>query len=166
MRPMYTRILIALDSGDASRHALSEGLRLARFLGSSVCVAHVIDIPPPFGMGIGTGMPNLPIEFLTSHRAQAHSLLDNAQREASALGVQCEADVLLPTTPTDTIALCLRRCADRFGAQLVVLGTRGRHGLVRAAGGSVAERFVRESTCPVLVVNRSVPLPSRSDALV
>lgn len=116
-------------------------------------------------MGIGTGMPNLPVEFLTSHRAHAHSLLDNAQREACALGVRCETDVLLLITPKDTIAQCLRRCAIRFGADLVVLGTRSRRGVVRLVGGSVAERLARESTCPVLVVNRSVTLPTREEGV-
>ncbi|WP_321939902.1 universal stress protein [Paraburkholderia sp. J8-2] len=153
---MYSRIPIALDCGDASREALTEGLRLARLPGSKVCVAHVIHIPPPFGMGIGTGMPNLPVEFWTSHRARAHCLLDSAQREATALGVRCEVDLLLPNTPTDTISMCIRRCAVRFDAELVVLGTRGRRGVARAIKGSVAERFARESTCPVLIVNRAL----------
>jgi nucleotide-binding universal stress UspA family protein len=41
---------------------------------------------------------------------------------------------------------------QRRGADLVVMGTHGRRGLQRMVIGSVAERFVRYATCPVLLV--------------
>ncbi len=44
------------------------------------------------------------------------------------------------------------------GFDLLVLATHGRTGLARFVLGSVAERVVREATCPVLVVRGSTPL--------
>ncbi len=41
--------------------------------------------------------------------------------------------------------------ADRWGAHLLVMGSRGRGALTRWMLGSVAERVLRESTRPVLV---------------
>jgi len=38
------------------------------------------------------------------------------------------------------------------GIDLIVIGTHGRTGLAHAVMGSVAERVVREATCPVLTV--------------
>lgn len=46
-------------------------------------------------------------------------------------------------------AVALAR-ACRAHADLIVTGTHGRTGLSRAFMGSVAERVVRESRCPVL----------------
>jgi nucleotide-binding universal stress UspA family protein len=37
-------------------------------------------------------------------------------------------------------------------ADLVVVGSRGRRGLRRVAGGSVAERLTHHAACPVIVV--------------
>jgi nucleotide-binding universal stress UspA family protein len=42
--------------------------------------------------------------------------------------------------------------ATHWGADLVVLGTHGRHGVQRALLGSVAEEFVRITPTPVLLV--------------
>lgn len=154
---MYDKIMIAVDGSETSRHALAEGLRLAHFLGSRVCLAHVIDVMPPFGMGIGLGMANLPVELFTSRRDEAHALLDSAQCSAAAAGVGCETDLLELSSPTDGVANCLQRCAARHGAQLAVLGTRGRRGVRRALHGSVAERFARTCACPVLLVRGPEP---------
>ena len=38
------------------------------------------------------------------------------------------------------------------GAELIVMGSRGRSGLAHALLGSVAERVVQHSLCPVLIV--------------
>jgi nucleotide-binding universal stress UspA family protein len=42
--------------------------------------------------------------------------------------------------------------AQSEGADLIVLGTHGRSGLAHVLLGSVAERVVRKSPCPVLTI--------------
>lgn len=42
--------------------------------------------------------------------------------------------------------------AERWGAELIVMGTHGRHGLQHLWLGSVAEGVVRSSPVPVLLV--------------
>ncbi len=49
-------------------------------------------------------------------------------------------------------AAAVVRVADELAAALVVVGTRGRTGLVRVALGSTAERIARASACSVLAV--------------
>jgi nucleotide-binding universal stress UspA family protein len=44
------------------------------------------------------------------------------------------------------------RAAQERGASLIVIASHGRSGLLRLALGSVAERVIREASCPVLVV--------------
>jgi nucleotide-binding universal stress UspA family protein len=45
---------------------------------------------------------------------------------------------------------------ESAGAGLLVVGSRGRGGLVEALLGSVGQHCVRHATCPVVVLNDSV----------
>lgn len=145
---MYEKILIAFDGSETSKLALAEALRIARLTGGQLCVAHVIDVVAPFGMGL----TYVPADLLASYREEAKERLKAARSEAHAAGVKCETELLEVAGITQSVADCLQGCASRFGAQLVVLGTHGRRGVRRAIIGSVAEEFVRNADCPVLLV--------------
>jgi nucleotide-binding universal stress UspA family protein len=47
----------------------------------------------------------------------------------------------------------VRHFAKRFGADLIAVGTHGRHGLARFFNPSISEELVNHSFCPVLTVN-------------
>jgi nucleotide-binding universal stress UspA family protein len=49
--------------------------------------------------------------------------------------------------------LAIAAHASELGADLIVLGTHGRNGIVRAFLGSVAETVLRRSAVPVLTIN-------------
>ncbi len=108
----------------------------------------MIDVVAPLGMGL----TYVPADLIAAYREEARRLLEVARSEAKAVGVSCETELLEVQAVTDSVADCLHRCAKRVGAQLVVLGTHGRRGMRRAFLGSVAEAFVREADCPVLLV--------------
>lgn len=145
---MYDKILMAFDGSEASKRALVEATRMAKLTGAALCVAHVIDAVAPLGMGL----TYVPIELLAAYREDAKKQLEAARADAKAAGVNCETELLEVHSVTDSVADCLRRHASHIGAQLVVLGTHGRRGVKRSLLGSVAEEFVREAECPVLLV--------------
>lgn len=145
---MYERILAAFDGSETSNLALAEALRMAQLTGGQLYVAHVIDVVAPLGMGL----TYVPVELLASYREEAKVRLEAARSEARAAGVDCETQLLEVGGVTQSVADCLQACASGFGAQLVVLGTHGRRGVRRAFLGSVAEEFVRNAQCPVLLV--------------
>jgi nucleotide-binding universal stress UspA family protein len=83
----------------------------------------------------------------------AHEELGKWQREAEErLGYGLTA-VVCEGVPWVAIA----RQAEESQVDLVVVGTQGRTGLDHALIGSVAERVVRHSTKPVLVVKAERP---------
>jgi nucleotide-binding universal stress UspA family protein len=47
--------------------------------------------------------------------------------------------------------------AEKENAELIMIATRGQTGLKRFVSGSVTEKVVRLSTCPVLVVAGTTP---------
>jgi nucleotide-binding universal stress UspA family protein len=49
------------------------------------------------------------------------------------------------------------RTSQEQGAELIVIGSRGLHGLPRALMGSTAERVVRHSPVPVMTLHGPVP---------
>ena len=55
---MYSKILVAVDGSDTSRHALQQAIELARTLSASVRMVHVVDmswlpIGPEFAIDTG-----------------------------------------------------------------------------------------------------------------
>ena len=53
--------------------------------------------------------------------------------------------------------------ANELDAELVVLGSRGRHELSSAVLGSVTGELIRRAPCPVVVVPPDAALPSQLD---
>jgi nucleotide-binding universal stress UspA family protein len=116
-----------------------------------VHAVYVVDKSPIFNYA-GYFDPTVLTDAL---RSDGRNALENVEATCRQSGVAC-ANELVETEPlNDDIAQTLQRCAERLGAELVVLGTHGRRGMKRIVMGSVAEHFVRIATCPVLLVRGS-----------
>jgi nucleotide-binding universal stress UspA family protein len=146
---MYKRILAAIDGSRGASLALDEAMKIAQVSGAAItaiCVvehpAQLVDVgnlfvkaPPP-----GTAAAS---EAATAALEEARDLFErrHVRGQTRALDSYCE----------DT-ATVLSRAADELEADLVVLGTSGRHGVRRVLLGSVAESFLRLSRVPALLV--------------
>ncbi|MGH7329756.1 MAG: universal stress protein, partial [Polyangiaceae bacterium] len=51
---------------------------------------------------------------------------------------------------------CILRVAQELGADLIIMGTHGRHGVSHLLLGSLAESVLRSSPVPVLTVHAAV----------
>lgn len=104
---------------------------------------------PPFG-----GVPASPVRDLDEQQRALTQHLDETLSklpEFAHAGVSVMAHVLL-----DAPMFALTRLAGELDADVIVVGSHGRHGIARWLLGSVAEAVVRQATCPVLVIP---PLP-------
>jgi nucleotide-binding universal stress UspA family protein len=68
---------------------------------------------------------------------------------AAEYGVKVSSETLLNVA---SVVDAIAEYARSHGADLIVIGTRGRTGMKRMLLGSVASGVVAHSTCPVLVV--------------
>ncbi|MFP4896586.1 universal stress protein [Paraburkholderia sp. EG304] len=153
-RFMCSRILLAFDESDSSRAALGEAARIARFAGGVVHVVNVVDKAPAYPFAVHN---DLSLMNTALHR-RGRALLDTAAKELARLGVAYDTATVDASSMSQDIASCLHRHAQFIRADIVVMGSHGRRGLAHAALGSVAERFVREAPCAVMVVKEaSVP---------
>ena len=84
---------------------------------------------------------------------QLHSVLRSTlEQTLTRLGISGEIRVL-----EGAAARSIIECAEELGAELVVVGTHGRTGLLRFALGSVAERVIRNAKSSVLCVRAAQP---------
>jgi nucleotide-binding universal stress UspA family protein len=140
-----TTILVPTDFGEGSAAALTYAVELARALGAQIVLLHTYEIPVvgfPDGTLIATA-------DLTSR------MLDGAQEGLRGIEQRlADAGVKLGSLVKQGEAWrTILETADEVAAGLIVMGTHGRRGLPRALLGSVAEKVVRMSSCPVLTVH-------------
>ena len=144
---MYARILVPIDGSPTAQCGLDEALALAKQLGSSLHLLNVVDARLLIA-AVSEYTP--PTELLESWRAAGEELVAAATALARTRGVAAEGVVRLD--PGMRVCDLILHEAKTSGADLIVMGTHGRHGLRRLALGSDAEMVLRESTLPVLLV--------------
>jgi nucleotide-binding universal stress UspA family protein len=130
-------------SADAER-AIETATTLARSYGATLHLLHVVQ--PPI-QPVGPEMAVAPVEFWRELHAAAAKRLARTKQKIDAAGVRCELEVV-----DDIPGFAIAAAAERVHADLVVMGSRGLTGLKHVVLGSVAERTVRYSKCPVLIV--------------
>jgi len=146
---MYGRILAAIDGSETSTRAYREAVRLAADQHAALRIAHVVDLGAVFAPWADTPVVNFE-SLETALRDAAAHLVDAAVTQARSAGVMAEA-VLLEAVVNDVPAEILAEAA-RWSADLIVMGTHGRHGLAHLIMGSVAEGVIQLASVPVLLL--------------
>lgn len=156
---MFRKILVATDFGPVSRAALDTAGRLARDQHASLHLITVVRNPstePWVVEAVGVDFAAV----LQEVRGEAERSLKAASTAYASLP-KLVTKVLIGDASDQIV-----QYAKTTGADLIVLGSHGRHGIKRALLGSVAERVAREADCPVLIVRpvRRARKPSRHAA--
>jgi nucleotide-binding universal stress UspA family protein len=136
--------VVGVDFSEPSERAFEAARGLARRLGARVHLVHAFHTP------VQGPFPDLivfPADALASYREAATRTLQAMLEKLRAAGVEGH----LHLAPGNAVSV-IDEVARAVGADLVVVGTRGRTGLPHVLLGSVAERVVRTAPCPVLTV--------------
>ncbi len=134
-------ILFATDFSSCSEAALPFARALASRFGSVVHLVHVLPPQPRLPLMVDY-VPELDAVLQESERKMADLLLHQPLKDVS-YEVLIRRGGLWPV---------LEEAIRERQVDLIVLGTRGRQGLVQLALGSVAEEIFRRAECPVLTV--------------
>jgi nucleotide-binding universal stress UspA family protein len=150
---MFTNILCPVDFSESSDRALDYALSLAKGHRASIAVMHVL----PTVLADPEMYPYLsePIVVSGEARDKAYQRLGDFVHRAVAAGIG--AEVILEDG--DVVDEILAK-TKKLGADVVVMGTHGRRGFRRLILGSVTERVLRQSECPVLSIPPSAPKPN------
>jgi nucleotide-binding universal stress UspA family protein len=139
------KILVPVDFSDCSAAALKAAIKMARAFDAKILALHVIHDPadaPGFytaqkaGKKVFRNMADSAQEMMDEFAAKRLRKYDNHE---------CH---VRPGIPATQVLLF----AEEQNVDMIAMGTHGRGGLDRLMLGSVADRVIRSSECPVLIV--------------
>jgi nucleotide-binding universal stress UspA family protein len=151
---MFGRILVPLDGSKLAERAISVATRIARAAGGSVIVVQAL------GTDIGLYLVPQPIltgQIIDAEVVEAEKYLRDIATSINRNGVSTET-VALFGPPASTIL----SVAHSHRADLIVLCSHGYTGATRWVLGSVAEKVVRHTPIPMLVLREAGPAPAGS----
>ena len=143
---MFKHILVPVDGSETAQGAVEKAAGLAKAFGSAVTVIYVID-PYPF-TGLGSDFAYGQAEYLAAATAEAGEAIKTSQQLLQDAGVPVKTSVV----EAHSIWRGILDAAASAGADLIVMGSHGRHGVEKIVLGSVAQRVLSHSHLPVFVV--------------
>lgn len=144
---MFHKILVPLDGSELSESAIPAALEVARRFGASLVLfraavlpEHLMISPVPLAPSAYTHMQD---EIVTGTR----EYLDAVKARLASEGVPVETGLVSGDAASQILEFAETQAVD-----LIVMCTHGRSGFQRWLFGSVAEKVMRHSACPVLSV--------------
>ncbi len=137
------RVLVPVDGSDYSVRAAEYGIALAKDVGAELGVVYVVDSVVLDHMSKFTERENLEKDL----KADGERYLKYVVGVAQTQNVTASS-FLVKGVPFEQIT----HFAKTWKADLIVMGSFGRHGADHILIGSVAERVIEYAACPVLVV--------------
>jgi nucleotide-binding universal stress UspA family protein len=129
------RLLVPTDGSEHSQQAVTQAVQIAEPFDAAIHVLAVVDSDPNRD------------RLRHDPEVEAKEAIAAATNVVEQAGVEFTDDTRVGL-PSEQIL----EYADDRGVDMIVMGTHGRSGLSRVLIGSVAERTVRNSDFPVLVV--------------
>ena len=136
------RIVVATDFSEVSLRALEAAFSLGLENNATVYLVHVLENPTGVDPIVGWVAPSLAEPYGEAMDRLATLIPENRQKNVT---IECVVETGIP-------AKVIAHFAWKKGADMIVVGTHGRTGLVRVLMGSTAEKLLREAPCQVLVV--------------
>jgi nucleotide-binding universal stress UspA family protein len=146
MKVQVQRILCPVDFSDSSDHAMRYASALAETFGAELTLLHVV-APVMAALPGETALPDTMLANIDELVDACRERLEQIVGKLAASGLTVQHKVMNGVPFIEII-----RYARDAKTDLIVMGTHGRTGLGHLLIGSVAERVVRKSPCPVLTV--------------
>ncbi len=141
----YRHILLALDLSEDSEAVARRGLEIARPLQAEVSLLHVVEFIPVDPAGEALLPPPVDMES---------ELVEGARRRLAELADRLGLERAPQHVEVGNIKAEIVRVAQEQDADLVVLGSRERHGLAILLG-STEKSILSSAPCDVLAVRLS-----------
>lgn len=140
---MYKKVLIPLDGSSLAECVLPHARAIAKGCGiQEIVLLRVVELPPTLGAEA--------IDYVALQDADqkaAHEYLAEMKQRLTAEGFSVSFHIL-PGRAAEVIT----EFARKNSVDLIAIATHGRSGISRWVFGSVADRVVRSSSIPLLLI--------------
>jgi nucleotide-binding universal stress UspA family protein len=145
---MYAHLLVPLDGSDFAEHALPEAIELAQRFESRITLLTIV--PPPH-LAAGGFIPDSAELYQRLRDAACNEatgyLMEQAQK-LQAAGITVDHQAI----EGEPVAECILDFTEKSDVDTIVMCTHGRSGLQRWVFGSVAEKLLRATSLPVILI--------------
>ena len=140
----FKNILVPTDGSEYTKSAVRAAVDFAKQIGGRITALYVLD---------QTMISNMPMDAAVRNvydalAAEGKEAVDVVRNLAESAGIPVDISVK-EGSPVKVIL------DESSKYDIIIMGTLGRTGMSKLLMGSVAERVVRASSCPVLVVRAS-----------
>lgn len=142
----FERVLLLTDSSEFSAGAIREAIRLVQRTDGCLTALSVVMSNPEY--------ESLAAKLLEKEKNEALLHLDQVKATAVAAGVECEIILRHGVEIYQEIV----EEAENNQSDVIVMGRRGKHDLMRLMMGSTTAKVIGYSHCPVLIVPRAALL--------
>lgn len=165
----FQKIIAAIDPSPLSQAVFDQALDLAKTNQAQLLLFHcltadMVSASPPFAGELGLSPHLVSQSYQAQYMRfeeqirQIKLLLNQYRQMAYEQGIVAECDY---RTIEPGQGLC--QAAQRWNADLIIMGRRGRKGITEAILGSVSNYVLHNAPCAVLVI-QSGPLPEEKPA--
>ncbi len=143
---MYKKILVPVDGSETSQLGLQHAILLAKDQKAALRLLHVVhDYLVNDGLRgfVRSG------DLLQELRERGRTILNDGANSAREQGVDADTELIETLVGPGPVIV---EFAEKWPADLIVIGTHGRRGIRRLVMGSDAEYVVRTTPVPVLLV--------------
>lgn len=155
---LYNKILVPVDGDVPASHALDHAIAIARDQGARLKLITVLDKGVADYRGAEVGWLDRD-KWHEELRVQARTTLEGAGERVRDAAADVSVETEVVDAPKGGVWKRILQAAEDWGADLLVVGTHGRHGVDRVLLGSVSEALVRHGHLPLLVV----PAPAHEE---
>ncbi len=163
----YKKIVVGLDQSFKDSTVFTRALEQAKPHSSSIMIVHTLESHPsdmaislPIGQHAEVARDMYSIlsrqhkERLERSKRQAESWLEMYFQQAIAKGIPTQVNC-----QSGNPGLWLCEMAQRWGADLIVIGHRENYGLRSVGSSSVTQYVLQHAPCAVLVIQGELPTP-------
>lgn len=144
---MKEKILIAIDSSDASSKVLTYGIDLAGKLDAEVTIVHVIEPYSKRSTVLNQLNPAMVKQTNELYELAGQKLMETAKKQTAAANVPVQYETLIGNAAQQIMS-----AAKKSGATMIIIGSRGMNAVAEFILGSVSSKVAMYAEIPVLIV--------------
>ncbi len=145
---MYKRILVPLDGSEVAEAVLPHAVELAKMSGAEL---FLLSVPTDPAAAFAFGDPGLASEFVDAQESITQKYLKSIKKDLEAKGAKVSTLIR-----DGAVAPVIIAVSEEINADMITMATHARSGVAHLFLGSVAEKILRTSKLPVMLVRPSL----------